>query len=175
MRCSTAILARGPLRAPVASPRQWARLGIEPDQSQQSLRRLTTRKGDFALPAPIEQRAFLPFCNPDHWERRTPWNPDQPYAAWIPSRLAAEPQSWGLSPPPEPSAQGLETDLSTCTVPCPTIGWLIAEGAAGLRCRIALIAQSFEQFQQSLALFPMLAWIFRDQLLQIHELPPHRR
>ncbi len=75
-----------PLRVPVASPRQWRRLGIEPIHRHQTYRRFTTRRPwrcpsppapnhgsrgvsptlethsqrDVALPAPIDLRAFLP-------------------------------------------------------------------------------------------------------------------
>jgi len=54
------ILARGPLRAPVASPSPWLFQGIEPVPEPADRIAGQSLAGDFALPAPIDHGAIAP-------------------------------------------------------------------------------------------------------------------
>ena len=75
------ILARGPLRAPVASPRLWLRSGIEPSKAKNVSPFHHSRETSLSL-HPSTWRAFLP-----PRPQTMPWRPfhgDQPCAVWIP-------------------------------------------------------------------------------------------
>ena len=69
-------MARGPLRAPVASPRPWLLQGVEP--VPEPIDRIADQPlaGDFALPAPIDLAGVPAPKAPDHFMETTssrPW------------------------------------------------------------------------------------------------------
>jgi len=67
-QCTTRILARGPAARPRCIPPALALLGIEPIQSHQTYRRLTTHKGAFASPLhPIDLAGVPAPKTPDHF------------------------------------------------------------------------------------------------------------
>ena len=75
------LLARGPapslsaLRAPVASPRPWLGMGVEPKPSLQNVSPFHHSQGDFTLPAPIDLGGVPAPKTPDHFMETTSSRP----------------------------------------------------------------------------------------------------
>lgn len=124
MRCSTAILARGPLRAPVASPtpgassassllstanrapvhRAWGRAFVPAPQDPTQTNVCRWIAPGRVPPMDPASGAFAPL---NHDQRGSPlWTPDQPSAGWMPPALGAGPDRSASRHPFQRAQQG---------------------------------------------------------------------